>query len=387
MTPQQLYDLDQQYSFQLHPSGESLNYGGAQEKWLVGAGPSYWYITPSGNLNRYISGGPGGPLNGTVLANVGVDVYTNPALLYNAQQPVAATAPVPTPITAPVATVAFSGPDAATLTALNVPQLVGGDDELSLNPLAQLRSLLNLNGWTMGGAGLIGVLNNGDATERQLGRDIAAVVGDGRITATLNFCIGVDNTFKDGPDVPPISNSSIQAMLAGLDSKRFPHYLLWAWNFKKNPRLMDVDVAGRLLDGADLSSFTDHNLGVYTQLPNFNAGSFHQREIREDTASGTRTLGLCSCGPFTSQLDAARLELQLFARTNGAAQHGLAAQAIRHAWAIDAVQNDLMRFDAALLALSPGWDMPAGWDSYWKVTYPGCYTVKRFRPANTVTRD
>ena len=58
-----------------------MNYGGVNEKWLTGAGGTWYYITPNGKLYRWL----GGSLIGDPLVEqLSVADYTNTALLYNA---------------------------------------------------------------------------------------------------------------------------------------------------------------------------------------------------------------------------------------------------------------------------------------------------------------
>jgi uncharacterized protein YkwD len=77
----QLHALKVQYG--LHTDGNYLlNWGGKQDKWIMGNGSSWYFLLPDGSLYQW-DGGKGA--TGTLIANVGTAVYADPTLLTNAQ--------------------------------------------------------------------------------------------------------------------------------------------------------------------------------------------------------------------------------------------------------------------------------------------------------------
>jgi Subtilase family len=75
------YVLDQQLG--LSTDGNLwLNYGGRQEKWVLGSGGVWYFIVPTGELYRW--DGVPNTANGTLMGNVGASYYANIALLYDA---------------------------------------------------------------------------------------------------------------------------------------------------------------------------------------------------------------------------------------------------------------------------------------------------------------
>jgi subtilisin family serine protease len=76
------YTLKVRYS--LHTDGKYyLNYGGKQDKWIMGAGTTWFFILPDGSLYQW--DGTAGQATGTLIANVGTAAYADPTVLTNAQ--------------------------------------------------------------------------------------------------------------------------------------------------------------------------------------------------------------------------------------------------------------------------------------------------------------
>ena len=82
------YALDQQY--QLGPEDvSSRNWGGANEKWMLGAGNQWYFITPNGNFYRWTGAAKGANfLSGsTLIDTLSSDFHADPSKLYNAPDP------------------------------------------------------------------------------------------------------------------------------------------------------------------------------------------------------------------------------------------------------------------------------------------------------------
>ena len=79
----QAYVLDQSLGLGFSGGNEYLNYGGLNEKWFTAPGGTWYYITPTGQLYRWLGGASlaGDPL----VATLDSTYWTNTALLYNAQ--------------------------------------------------------------------------------------------------------------------------------------------------------------------------------------------------------------------------------------------------------------------------------------------------------------
>ena len=91
----QTYWLQQTYGIYENPVGYLTNFRGEQEKYIQGAasangypngGGGFWYyILPNGDLYEFTPPYSNGALTGVLVADVGVAVYNNPALLWDAQ--------------------------------------------------------------------------------------------------------------------------------------------------------------------------------------------------------------------------------------------------------------------------------------------------------------
>lgn len=79
----QNYVLDQQYGF-FGTGSYSVNWGGLGEKWFQGTGNIWYYVTPDGNLYRWLGSSV---MNRRLVTQVHASVHTNPALLHNATWP------------------------------------------------------------------------------------------------------------------------------------------------------------------------------------------------------------------------------------------------------------------------------------------------------------
>jgi hypothetical protein len=79
----QAYVLDQSLGLGFSGGNEYLNYGGLNEKWFTTSGGTWYYITPEGNLYRWLGGSSlaGDPL----VATLDSSYWSNTALIYNAQ--------------------------------------------------------------------------------------------------------------------------------------------------------------------------------------------------------------------------------------------------------------------------------------------------------------
>lgn len=86
--PQLRFDLDQEFQFSRFGS-DLLNWGNAQEKWIVGRrssfGHDFYFLLPDGGL--YAWNGARLTASGQFIANVGTDAYVNPDLLTTALSP------------------------------------------------------------------------------------------------------------------------------------------------------------------------------------------------------------------------------------------------------------------------------------------------------------
>jgi predicted outer membrane repeat protein len=68
----------------LHTDGNYyFNYGGQQDRWVMGSGGSWFFVLPDGSLYRW--DGTSGQATGTLIANVGPAAYADPTVLTNAQ--------------------------------------------------------------------------------------------------------------------------------------------------------------------------------------------------------------------------------------------------------------------------------------------------------------
>ena len=86
----QLYDLKTRDGIYFTGS-YSYNWGGQQEKWLHGAGSSWYFLLPNGSLILWDGSSQA---TGTLVAQLGTAVYNDPSLLYNATN-----TPVPVTLT------------------------------------------------------------------------------------------------------------------------------------------------------------------------------------------------------------------------------------------------------------------------------------------------
>jgi methionine-rich copper-binding protein CopC len=76
------YHLDQTLALSTPGGNEYLNYLGRNEKWLISAGSTWYYITPDGRLYRWLGGSEA---SDPVVEQLSTASYANTALLYNAQ--------------------------------------------------------------------------------------------------------------------------------------------------------------------------------------------------------------------------------------------------------------------------------------------------------------
>jgi hypothetical protein len=91
----QTYWLQQTYGIYEDAGGYYTNYRGQQEKYLRGkvsangysnGGGDFWYyILPNGDLYEFTPPYTTAPLTGALVAHLGVAVYNDPSLLWNAQ--------------------------------------------------------------------------------------------------------------------------------------------------------------------------------------------------------------------------------------------------------------------------------------------------------------
>jgi hypothetical protein len=89
------YVLNQSYQFYQDTGGYYQNYRGQQEKYLRakvsasnysnGGGDFWYYILPNGDLYEFTPPYSNSALSGNLVAHLGVSVYNDPSLLYNAQ--------------------------------------------------------------------------------------------------------------------------------------------------------------------------------------------------------------------------------------------------------------------------------------------------------------
>ncbi|MGE0758168.1 MAG: Ig-like domain-containing protein [Pirellulaceae bacterium] len=77
------YHLDQTLGLGSSGGNEYLNYAGRNEKWLTGSGGLWYYITPDGQLYRWL--GSSNYSSDPVVAQLSTAAYANTALLHNAQ--------------------------------------------------------------------------------------------------------------------------------------------------------------------------------------------------------------------------------------------------------------------------------------------------------------
>ena len=90
------YLLDQRIGFQLGPNGLETNWSGTlNEQWVLGDDGETWYfITPDGNLWRWLGGDRDILANAELVAALSPATHADPALLYDAQAGAAAPAVV-----------------------------------------------------------------------------------------------------------------------------------------------------------------------------------------------------------------------------------------------------------------------------------------------------
>jgi len=75
------YVLDQSLGLSFNGNYD-FNWGGRSEKWMTGSNNTWYYITPNGQVYRWL--GSGNLANDPLVATVGAEHWTNPALLHNA---------------------------------------------------------------------------------------------------------------------------------------------------------------------------------------------------------------------------------------------------------------------------------------------------------------
>ena len=65
------------------------NYGGRGERWIAGTGSKWYYVTPAGDLYNWngVSASQTTLVQGTLVASLGMAYYTEPKLVWNAQDP------------------------------------------------------------------------------------------------------------------------------------------------------------------------------------------------------------------------------------------------------------------------------------------------------------
>jgi len=70
-----------------YKGGNTVNWGGLNEKWLPGADGKSYFITPDGKLYRWISGTGPANMRGEFVATLSPEHYDNLYLIYDAQPP------------------------------------------------------------------------------------------------------------------------------------------------------------------------------------------------------------------------------------------------------------------------------------------------------------